>query len=247
MEFAITNANIKSVAFSDIKDLPGEFEDDFVNMTDATVTFPTDINFGTSNGAKVYTITTGTGKFINPSNSAIKFTPKELSNACSSVSLGSFEAKFSDEHLATAELPRFLNGNRQFVRLSPENLDGNIADQMYQASKVRNITLEGFVREESDFTLAPLDPNTPGSGTPFLEVFEKLAGKVHAYLNSASAGSVEANDLPNVNGELEIDNTRVGKTIFVDDSAKLKLLDSINNEAEFTIKRVDADGVNPKM
>lgn len=241
---AVTNDDIQSIAFTDIDGLETYFDTNFVDLSANPVSFPSDINF---NNAASYNII-GINEIINPLDASNKFTPLALKNACSILDSSLYETNFPDENLATVAEPRILSGVKKFARLSPENLMGDIAGEMYDPDKIRSLPLTGFVEATADYDLEPLDPQTPGSGTSFLDVFNKLAGKVKAFLSSESAGS-EASSAGSLNasGVLEIDNTKTGKTIFIDDTTKLSLLSSISNDAEFTFKRVDGDGVDSDL
>ena len=251
-EKAVTNIDIQSVEFAHIRDQVNNFNNDFVQLDSNPVSITNSLSF---DPAGSHTIT-GISQIINPSDDTNRFTPNELSNTCSSLNAELFETTFTDENLANENSPRLLNANKAFVILKPENLKGDIAAQMYDPAKIRTLQLTGFETSEADYDLNahnpdhpnfdPENPNSDGWGTPFIEVFNKLAGKVQSYLNTESSGSESAsNGSLGASGTLEIDNSKNGKTIFIDQSSEFTLMNSINNDFEITFKRVDGDGIDP--
>ena len=242
---AVTNEDIQSIDFEDIKDLSTFFSTNFVDITTDPVVFPTDLDFDSTGN---YTIS-GIGEIINPSDATNKFTPAQLNTACSSLDPTLYEKTFSDELTASATMRKVLNGEKKFVTLKPENLTGNVAAQMYDPDKVRTLPITGFVQANADYDLVkqnptepghdPNDDTTPGWGTKLIDVFNKLAGKVESFVQGESAGS------GTVSGVNSIDDSKNGQLILLDDSSTVNLADSIAEGFEITFKRVDPSGVDP--
>ena len=252
---SITNQDIGFVDFSQIQGLEEMFQSRFIDLSSDPVVFHGQLNFKQNAVASIvdnqgitqeislrYSIN-NVGNILDSANN-ILFNFNDLSNKCGSLDSSQFE-KFGGEGFTSDGKKMFLNANKNFVELIPELLIGDVAGALFDPNKVRGIKLESFSKASSNFSLTANNSSINQAGTSLTEVFNKLAGKVHAFVNQVPPGVInEGADVQE--GEfLEIDESFNGKMIFVED-ANVKIMDSVGDGFEVTIKRVDPVGINPK-
>ena len=241
---AVTNVDIHDISFSAIKDLQTEFDTYFVKIDSDPVNFHGNLMFDTSSDYNI----TGIKQIIDPDDTNNKFSPINLKNECDSLNPNLFEPKYSKEDNASPSKKMFLNGNKEFVTIKPENIAGTLSNRMYDPKNIQEMSITGFSYASSDFSFSPRDenadgfnsedPNSNGWGTKFIDVFKKLAGKVKSFSAHESAGTAGNDDLNTVDDT----NSLNGMTLFLGNrNFNFNDIDTLTDGFEITIKREDGN------
>jgi len=255
---AITNEDIASIDFSHVYydtsvSLADYFSSKFIDLSSPS--FSSGLSFSTTdtnaNGAlQTYNIGSTSNPITfkytevdnsdpsNPVSTTHSLTTAVISDNCSNLSTSNFETKFTGEENSENQPKRILNGDREFVNLTPDMLEGTqaqINNLMYDPAKIRALGLVGFAEEGSDFNI--------NSETTLINVFNKLAGKVESFRVKASNGSASKGSADiGTSGSIELDDSFNGQMIFVD-GENVQIDSSVADNFEITIKRVDSNPV----
>ena len=230
---SISNDDIESVKFEHVNGLKAQF-DGFVNLKPNNldpVIFKNDLKFETN---PKYSIT-GIGNILSSDGTHL-FKFDDLGNKCNLLDLNKFEI-FTDESITNDGKRKLINAERKFVEFTKDYWTGSTAGLFYDADKIRSLVLTGFSIDNLNFNQKIIGETT------FLEMFNKLAGKVDAFLaNTAGSDRPISN-----NGVIEIDDDSNGKMIFVENAdIKIKDLENISPDFEVTLKRADPLNSDPR-
>ena len=266
---SITNADIGSVKFEHISGLEADFLNKYVDYSGllqgdvGEVEFSGPLNFDenyteeqTINGQPTQVSikfgVSGIGNVVDSSD-VVLFAFDDIKTECSSLDKDLFE-QFTGEAQASAGLTQLVNADREVVELTPEMLQGDVAGELFDPAKILALSFSNWALGTSPYDLKvhdpttvdfdPADNTTPGWGTGFQKVFEALAGKINAFVNQESPGVTSAGTAIAQGDFLELTDADNGKMILVE-NANVKIMDSVSDDFEITIKRVDPQGVDP--